>query len=166
MESDRVLVAGRQVNMHLPATGTDKRQNKNIVVAEPDAGVAILLRDILWQETSCDIFCVVTGEQALRLLPQVRPEFLIADSQLADMTGGEMFEQLQNRKEHISLRTISLSASSLAAQTSPLLPSCLDLSFGAEYLLRAIAALVGKEMLMASLFWHEPRAFRAGQGEE
>jgi len=163
MESDRVAVTGKQVNMHLPATGTNKGQNKNIVLVEPDAGLAVLLRDMLWQETPCDIFCVVTGEQALRLVPQVRPELLIADSQLADMTGEEIFEQLQNRKERISLRAISLHASYPEARTRPSLPSCLDLAFGTEYLLQAIAALVGEEMLMASLFWNEPRASLAGQ---
>lgn len=147
MEANRVFATRRQGNGHLPAIGTDNRQQKNIVLAEPDASLALLLRDLLWQETSCDIFCVVTGEQALRLLPQVRPEFLIVNSQLADMTGGEMFEQLQNRKACISLRAISLYASSPKARTSPSLPSCLDLSFGAEYLLRAIAALVGNSPL-------------------
>ena len=164
MESDRVFATERPGSVHLPAIGTDNRQQKNMVVAEPDSGVALLLRDLLWQETSCDIFCVMTGEQTLRLVPQVRPEFLIANSQLADMTGREMFEQLQNGKARMSLRTISLHASSLEARTSSSLPSCLDLSFGTEYLLRAVAALVGEEMLMASLFWQEPRAFLAGQG--
>lgn len=163
MEPDWASATGKQVNVHLPSAGANTGLNKNIVLVEPDAGLAILLRDILWQETSCDIFCVVTGEQALRLVPQVRPEILIADSQLADMTGGEIFEQLQNSKEHISLRAISLHASSLEARTNSSLPSCLDLSFGAEYLLQAISALVGEEMLMASLFWNEPQAFLAGQ---
>ena len=163
MEPDRVSVTGKQASVHLPATGTNKGQNKNIVLVEPDTGLAVLLRDMLWQETPCDIFCVVTGEQALRLVPQVRPELLIADSQLADMTGEEIFKQLQNRKERISLRAISLHTSYPEARTRPSLPSCLDLAFGTEYLLQAIAALVGEEMLMASLFWNEPRAFPAGQ---
>lgn len=158
MEPDRISVTGKQVNVYLPAIGTNKEQNKSIVLVEPDAGLAVLLRDMLWQETPCDIFCVVTGEQALRLVPQVRPELLIANYQLADMAGGEIFEQLQNRKELISLRAISLHTSYPEAPTRPSLPSCLDLAFGSEYLLRAIAALVGEEMLMASLLWNEPRA--------
>jgi hypothetical protein len=163
MEADRGLVTGKQENVRLLTTGTNRMQSTNIVLALPDADLAVLLKDVLWRETSCDIFRVTTGEQALRLVPQVRPNLLMVSSKLMDMTSREVFEYFQANKERISLRAILLYTPHPGARTGPSLSFCLDLSFGAEYLLQAIAALVGEETVMASLLWNEPQTFQAGQ---
>ena len=58
MEPDRV-----------PAAGANRKQWKKILIVERDSALAALLREVVWQEISCDIFCVTTGEEALRISP-------------------------------------------------------------------------------------------------
>jgi CheY-like chemotaxis protein len=141
----------------VPATGAKRRPRKHIVLVERDAALADLLREVLWQETACHICRVTTGEQALRLVPQLRPDLLIVGFHLADMTGMEVYEQLHALEELVLLPTILLGTPQAGVRTGPPLSICVDQAFDIAALLQTITALVGEERWSASFHGYAAR---------
>ncbi|HEX6480462.1 MAG TPA: response regulator [Ktedonobacteraceae bacterium] len=157
MKPERVLATLEQEKEHIPAAGAKRRPRKHIAIVERDAALADLLREALWQETPCHICRLTTGEQALRLVPQLRPDLLIVGFHLADMTGMEVYEQLHASKELVSLPTILLGTSQPGVRTGPALSICLDQAFGVASLLQTITALLGEDMGTASFHGYAAR---------
>ncbi len=144
MKPARVPAIIEQDTESIPTTGAKRRPWKHIVIVERDAAFADLLREGLWQETTCHIVRVTTGEQALRLVPQLRPDLLIVGLHLADMTGMDVFEQLHTIKELVLLPTILLGTPQPGVRTGPPLSICVDQAFDVASLLQTITALLGK----------------------
>ena len=141
----------------VPATGAKRRPRKHIVLVERDAALADLLREALWQETACHISRVTTGEQALRLVPQLRPDLLIVGFHLADMTGMEVYEHLHALEELVLLPTILLGTPQPGLRTGPPLSICVDQAFDVAALLQTIMALLGQERRPASFHAYTAR---------
>jgi hypothetical protein len=76
MKPARVPAIVEQEKERIPATGAKRRPRKHIVIVERDAAFTDPLREVLWQETACHICRATTGEQALHLVPQLRPDLL------------------------------------------------------------------------------------------
>ena len=146
MKPARVPAIVEQEKERIPATGAKRRPRKHIVIVERDAAFTDLLREVLWQETACHICRVTTGEQALHLVPQLRPDLLIIGFQLADMTGMDVFEQLHAIKELVSLPTILLGTPQPGVRTGPSLSIRVDQAFDVDYLLQTITALLGEDI--------------------
>lgn len=116
------------------------------MIVERDDAFADLLREIVWQETSCKVFRVSTGKQALRVVPQLRPDLLIVGFQLADMTGSVLYEQLHTMKELITLPTLLLSTQHFRVQDGSTPSFSIERSFDVDVLLQTIAALLGDDI--------------------
>jgi CheY-like chemotaxis protein len=145
MKPERVPTSLEQGKERIAATGAKRRPRKHIVLVERDATLADLLREALWQQTACHISRVTTGEQALRFVPQLRPDLLIVGFHLADMTGMEVYEQLHALKELVLLPTILLGTPQPGVRTGPPLSIGVDQAFDVASLLQTITALVGEE---------------------
>ena|SRR5215475_10427807 len=145
MKPARVPATLEQEKERIPATGAKRRPRKDIVLVERDAALADLLREALWRETACHIFRLTTGEQALRLVPQLQPDLLIVGFQLADMTGMEIYEQLHAHEELVLLPTILLGTPQAGVRTGPSLCIRVDQTFDVAALLQKITAFVGEE---------------------
>jgi CheY-like chemotaxis protein len=146
MKPDRVPAIVEQDTESIPAIGAKRRPWKHIVIVERDAAFADLLREVLWQETACHIVRVTTGEQALHLVPQLRPDLLIVGLHLADMTGMDVFEQLHAIEELFSLPTILLGTYQPGVRTGPSLSIRVDQALDVHYLLQTITALLGEDI--------------------
>jgi CheY-like chemotaxis protein len=145
MKPDRVPANVEQEKERIPATGAKRRPRKQIVIVERDAALADLLREVLWQETACHICRVTTGEQALRLVPQLRPDLLIVGHHLADMTSMEVYEQLHAIEELVLLPTILLGTPQPGVRTGPSLSTRVDQAFDVAPLLQTITTLLGED---------------------
>ncbi len=132
MEPDRV-----------PAAGANSKPWKKILLVERDPALAALLRAVAWQEISCEIVCVTTREQALRLIPHLQPDLLVFGFRLADRTGIAAFAQRAASKERVSPPTLFLNTGQFGARTGPSLSLCTDCSFDLDALLQTIEALLG-----------------------
>ena len=152
MEPDRAPATLEQEKERIPVTGTKRRRRKHIVLVERDAAMADLLREMVWQETACHISRVTTGEQALRLVPQLRPDLLIVGFHLADMTGMEVYEQLQALEELVWLPTILLGTPQAGLRSGPPLSIRVDQAFDVAALPQMITALLGE------VRWQNPGA--------
>lgn len=124
-----------------------RKSRREIVIVERDDAFADLLREVLWQATSCKIFRVSTGEQALRIVPQLRPDLLIVGFQLADMTGFDILEHFHASKELVSLPIILLSTHQLRAHIGTTPSLFFEQPFDVNALLQTIAALLGEDIL-------------------
>ena len=144
MKPDRVPATLEQEKERIPATGAKRRTRKHIVLVERDTALADLLREVLWRETACHISRVTTGEQALRLVPQLRPDLLIVGLHLADMTGMEVYEQLHALEELVWLPTILLGTPQAGLRSGPPLSICIDQAFDVASLPQMITALLGE----------------------
>lgn len=78
------------------------RQRKEIVIVEPDNAFADFLIEVLRQETPYSIFRVASGERAIQVVSQLKPDLLILnpqpdshpDTTQSTMSGFEVFEHL------------------------------------------------------------------------
>jgi len=119
------------------------------VIVERNDAFADLLQEMLWQKTSCKIFRVSMGEQALRIVPQLRPDLLIASFRLADMTGVALHEQLHTIKELVTLPTLLLNTHQLRVHNGLEPFFSIEQPFDVDVLLQTIAALLGDDIWMA-----------------
>ncbi|GHO90540.1 hypothetical protein KSF_005880 [Reticulibacter mediterranei] len=69
-------------------------RRKEIVLVEPDDAFAEFFTEVVRQEPLYALLRVATGERALQVVPQLKPDLLIMDFCLPDMTGIEVFEHL------------------------------------------------------------------------
>jgi CheY-like chemotaxis protein len=118
------------------------------VIVERDDAFADLLQEVIWQETSCKVFRVSTGEQALRIVPQLCPDLLIIGFQLADMTRIALHERLHTIDELASLPTLLLSTYQLGVHNGPVSCFSIEHPFDIDVLLQKIAAVLGDDIWM------------------
>jgi DNA-binding response OmpR family regulator len=128
------------------AQKAQKKPRKEIVIVERNDAFADLLQEMLWQKTSCKIFRVSMGEQALRIVPQLRPDLLIVGFQLADMTGLDIYERLHASKELSSLPTLLLNTRQFRVHNGPAPSFSIEQPFDVDVLLQTIAALLGEDI--------------------
>lgn len=87
-----------------------EQREKDIVIVEDDESIGNLLMEIVSQETPYQPTHVMTGKQALSLVPQLSPRLLLLDYRLPDMTGLEVYKQLCSQQGREPFAAILMSA--------------------------------------------------------
>jgi len=124
------------------------RQRKEIVIVEPDDAFADFLMEVLRQETSYSVFRVASGERAIQVVPQLKPDLLILnlnlnpDSDFSDTNGFEVFDQLHAINELASLPTLLFNTSTSPHQKGLCNAIAINTLFDVDYLLQAIDDLL------------------------
>lgn len=104
---DRVLaeLVATRVAIHLDTAYFRRR----VLVVDDNAGHRYLLRHAL-SRAGFEVREAETGADALRLAREVRPNVVLLDVQLPDMSGGEVCRQLKNDEQTQRIAVIQLSA--------------------------------------------------------
>ncbi len=118
------------------------------MIVERNGAFADLLQEVIWQETLCKVFRVSTGEQALRIVPQLCPDLLIVGFQLADMTGIALHERLHTIDELAALPVLLLNTHQLGVRNGPVSCFSIEHPFDVDVLLQKIAAVLGDDIWM------------------
>jgi len=82
-----------------------------ILIVEDDHSIGEVISTIIVQETSYKSCIVETGHDAWRLLQTVKPEAIILDYRLPDMTGIDLYDRLQTRSDLQRIPVVLTSAS-------------------------------------------------------
>ena len=82
-----------------------------ILIVEDDPAIGEVISTIIIQETSYQSCIVESGNDALRLLQTLRPEVIILDYRLPDMTGIDLYDRLQASDELRNIPVLLASAS-------------------------------------------------------
>jgi DNA-binding response OmpR family regulator len=82
-----------------------------ILIVEDDHSIGEVISTIIVQETSYQSCIVETGNDAWRLLQTFKPEAIILDYRLPDMTGLDLYDRLQTRSDLQSIPVVLTSAS-------------------------------------------------------
>ncbi|GHO90234.1 hypothetical protein KSF_002820 [Reticulibacter mediterranei] len=131
------------------AQKAQRTSRKEIVIVERDDAIADFLQEVVWQATSCKVFRVSTGEQALRIVPQLCPDLLIIGFQLTDMTGIALHERLHAIEELSSLPMLLLRTHQLWVHNEPTSCFSIEHPFDVDVLLQTIAVVLGDDIWMA-----------------
>ncbi len=92
------------------STAPPEQREKDIVIVEDDESIGTLLMEIIAQETPYQPVHVMTGKQALSLVPKLSPRLLLLDYRLPDMTGVDVYKQLCSQQKREPLAAILMSA--------------------------------------------------------
>ena len=84
------------------------RTRKTILIVEDDAAIAEVLAQTIAEETCHQAFVVSNGRDALKLLKNTKPDLLIINYSLPNMSGIEFYDLATKEREHIP--TIMISA--------------------------------------------------------
>jgi CheY-like chemotaxis protein len=104
---------------------------KTILVVEDNAALGSLLREILQDETTCQIVLVSSAEEALEMLQMIKPQLFVLDYCLPGMNGLELVERVRIMKGYeqtpILLMSAALPQGNIAEQHLKCLPKPFDL---------------------------------------
>jgi CheY-like chemotaxis protein len=123
------------------------KQRKDIVIVEPDDDFADFLMEVLRQETSYSVFRVASGERALQVVPQLKPDLLILNLDLnpdfgPDTNGFEVYDQLRTINDLVSLPTLLFNTNTAQQQKGPCNAITINTLFDVDYLLQTIDDLL------------------------
>ena len=82
---------------------------KTILVVDDDPGARHLLKFVL-AKTSCEIICVSSGAQAMKLATHQTVDLLVTDIMMSEMNGFELTRTLRQLPAYAELPVILLSA--------------------------------------------------------
>jgi two-component system cell cycle response regulator DivK len=121
--------------------------SKHIVVVENDAMALELTRRLL-SSGGYDVTCVSDGEEALRVVPRVKPDLVLMDVSLPGIDGIEATEKLRAARATAAVPVVVLSAQAFGDNVERARRAgCVDYltkPIGARELLERVGALVGK----------------------
>jgi DNA-binding response OmpR family regulator len=83
---------------------------KTIILVEDDTNIGEVLLQAITQETSYVAFLALSGEEALQMVKNRKPNLFILDYQLPQMNGIELYDQLHASPELNTVPTIMISA--------------------------------------------------------
>ena len=109
-----------------------------ILIVEDDHSIGEVISTIIVQETSYRSCIVETGDDAWRLLQTFKPEAIILDYRLPDMTGIDLYDRLQTRSDLQRIPVVLTSASDHQDEIEQRDLLTLDKPFDIEDLLDAI----------------------------
>jgi CheY-like chemotaxis protein len=92
------------------AARSENTASKSILIVEDNPAIGELLVLVIAGETAYRPRLVVSGQEALRAIQEVRPALFLLNYQLPDMTGLELYDQLHARKELAAVPAIVMSA--------------------------------------------------------
>lgn len=77
-----------------------------VLVAEDDAAIRALLRDMLESE-GYEVVCVRDGEEALRVVDTFQPDLILSDVMMPNLDGVSMVARLRQRGSHVPVILMS-----------------------------------------------------------
>lgn len=83
---------------------------QKILVVEDDFALGEVLKDLIQDETPYKVFFVSSGEQALQLAKELKPDLLLLDYQLPGMNGLELYDILHTQKDFAEIPALFMSA--------------------------------------------------------
>jgi CheY-like chemotaxis protein len=122
-----------------------KNSQPSILVVEDDLSIGEIISTVIKQEMSYDAHTVASGKQALSFLEQSRPNLIILDYYLPDMTGIELYDQLQAMSGIQNIPVLLMSASLHDEETDPRHIVVLDKPFELDDLVAKINLLLMHE---------------------
>ncbi len=82
-----------------------------IFIVEDDNANGALFTEIILQETTCNALLLINAWQALKAVHYQRPQLLVIDYSLPDMTGIELYDRLQLMEGLQGVPTLIIGAS-------------------------------------------------------
>ncbi len=89
-----------------------------VLYVEDDRLNIVLMEEVFRRLPGWRLDCAEDGAQALALLAQNRPDLVLIDMNLPDMTGLELLQQLRSDAATQALRCVALSADDWAEQVA------------------------------------------------
>src|SRR6266567_8847128 len=90
-----------------------------ILIVEDDSSTGEVLELAISQETSYRSLLVTSGQDALAVLQQTKPDLIILDYRLPDTTGIELYDQLQSYQELRTIPVVLMSAMERSEELEP-----------------------------------------------
>lgn len=91
------------------------------LIVDDDQTIRVFLRRILEGRLQCQVNEAENGRKALDVLQKIRPDFMLMDICMPDLSGDELLEMLRNTPAYKDLPVIVLSAISDKAMVTKLL---------------------------------------------
>ena len=85
--------------------------DKSILVIEDDDGIREIVGDVLTEETIHQVFLAQDGKSGMNMLETVRPDLLLVDYRLPDITGLELIDSIRRIKGYEQTPVVLMSAS-------------------------------------------------------
>ncbi len=121
---------------------------KTILVVEDDRSIASFIVEAIKQETSYQAFFAFDGYQALKIIHNLKPDFLLLDYSLPSMNGLELYDHIHAMKELEHIPALLISADPPLEEAKKRNIMCLQKPIELADLLQAIeSSLRAHEML-------------------
>ncbi len=117
-----------------------------ILIVEDDHSIGEVISTIIVQETSYQSCIVETGNDAWRLLQTFKPEAIILDYRLPDMTGIDLYDRLQSHRDLQRIPVVLTSASDHQDEVEQRALLTLEKPFDIDDLLDAIRRCLFTQM--------------------
>jgi CheY-like chemotaxis protein len=90
-----------------------------ILIVEDDSSTGEVLELAISQETSYRSLLVTSGQDALAVVQQTKPDLIILDYRLPDTTGIELYDQLQSYQDLKAVPVVLMSAMERSEELEP-----------------------------------------------
>src|SRR5947208_891112 len=87
-----------------------------VLVAEDDPDIQVILRMVLTRLGKCDVSMTFQGDEVVPLAKEKRPDFIMLDVMLPEMTGFEICQALKSDPELKDTPVIFLTARSMPGE--------------------------------------------------
>lgn len=115
---------------------------KSILIVEDNFALGNLLKEILQDETTCQVILVSSGEAALNTLQMVRPQLFLLDYCLPGMNGLELVDQIRSVAGHEQTPILLMSAALPQGNIAKQHLKCLQKPFDLDRLLELVEKLL------------------------
>lgn len=115
---------------------------KTILVVEDNPALGNLLREILQDETSCQVCLVSSAEAALNTLQMMKPQLFVLDYCLPGMNGLELVEQVRTMEGYQQTPVLLMSAAFPQEKIARQCLQCLSKPFDLDQLLQTVEELL------------------------
>ena len=90
--------------------------SRHVLYVEDDRLNIVLMEEVFRRLPDWRLECAEDGAQAIDLLESLRPDLLLIDMNLPDMSGIDLLARLRSNPSSANLRCVALSADDLRAQ--------------------------------------------------
>jgi len=112
---------------------TEEHSPKTILVAEDEAAILMLLRDLL-EHAGYSVITAVDGEEALRKLGERRVDLAIADLAMSGMNGLQLLDKIRERNpDVVALLATSYTEDEIRCKIKQDIPEYVELLHKLDY---------------------------------
>lgn len=137
-----VLGGMNMSNKLYPSSGIGHDSVKTILVVEDDEHIGEFIVEAFIQETSYQAMLATDGKQALKIVQNMKPSFLLLDNNLPDMKGIELYDRIQVEKELENVPVLLMSANVPVQEAKKRNMYCLNKPFELNDLLQTVEKLL------------------------